>query len=161
MFTVILRPHNTQFQTRNLELRDKGHIRIGRQTSQKTTPTPYNGYFDSKVLSRSHAEIWMDKSKVYIKDVKSSNGTFVNGVRLSNECEESEPMELKTHDVIEFGIDIMGDNGAIMYHKVSCSVHVFPVPLSQVDDGIIKELSNQSVFSDPHHKVKGMFHVAK
>ncbi|CAO3656465.1 unnamed protein product [Mucor hiemalis] len=57
VFTVILRPHNTNFHTRTLELRDKVKLRIGRQTSQKTTPTAYNGYFDSKVLSRQHAEI--------------------------------------------------------------------------------------------------------
>lgn len=41
----------------------------------------------------------------------------------------------------------------VMYHKVSCSVHIFPVPLSQVDDGIIKELSNShhvQVYPDPH-----------
>lgn len=77
----------------------------------------------------------------------------MNGSRLSNECEESEPVELKSQDVIEFGIDIIGDNGVIMYHKVSCNVHVFPVPLSQVDDGIIKELSNHGqvqIFTDPH-----------
>jgi hypothetical protein len=62
-------------------------------------------------------------------------------------------MELKTNDVIEFGIDIVGENGNILYHKVSCTVHVFPVPLSQVDDGIIKELSNHSqvqIYPDPH-----------
>lgn len=98
----------------------------------------------------------MSKKQVFIKDVKSSNGTFVNGSRLSNECEESEPKELKSQDELEFGIDIVNDNGAVMYHKVACTVHVFPVPLSQVDDGIIKELSNHSqvqVFPDPHVKL--------
>lgn len=64
VITVILRPHNTHFQTRTLELRDKVRIRIGRQTSAKTVPTAHNGYFDSKVLSRQHAEIWCDKTKV-------------------------------------------------------------------------------------------------
>lgn len=64
VYTVILRPHNKSFQTRTLELRDKVRIRIGRQTSQKTSPTAYNGYFDSKVLSRQHAEVWCDKSRV-------------------------------------------------------------------------------------------------
>lgn len=64
VITVILRPHNTHFQTRTLELRDKVRIRIGRQTSAKTAPTAHNGYFDSKVLSRQHAEIWCDKTKV-------------------------------------------------------------------------------------------------
>ena len=38
------------------------NLRIGRQTNQKTVPTPTNGYFDSKVLSRQHAEIWADRS---------------------------------------------------------------------------------------------------
>ncbi|KAG2202699.1 hypothetical protein INT46_000758 [Mucor plumbeus] len=157
IFTVILKPHNISFQTRTLELKDKVKVRIGRQTSSKTSPTAFNGYFDSKVLSRQHAEIWCDKTKVYVKDVKSSNGTFVNGERLSNEGEESKPKELHDQDEIEFGIDILNDNGAIMYHKVSCSVHVFPVPLSQVDDGIIKELSNNyhvQVYPDPHLLVR-------
>lgn len=83
----------------------------------------------------------------------------MNGSRLSNECEESEPKELKSQDELEFGIDIVNDNGAVMYHKVSCTVHVFPVPLSQVDDGIIKELSNHhpvQVYPDPHVK-KSLF----
>ena len=38
--------------------------------------------------------------KIFIKDVKSSNGTFINGSRLSNEGVESEPFELKTEDVV-------------------------------------------------------------
>ena len=32
-------------------------LRIGRQTNAKTIPTPTNGYFDSKVLSRQHSTI--------------------------------------------------------------------------------------------------------
>ncbi|KAI8642888.1 hypothetical protein BD408DRAFT_333885, partial [Parasitella parasitica] len=148
IFTIILKPHNASFQTRTLEFKDKAKMRIGRQTSSKTAPTAFNGYFDSKVLSRQHAEIWCDKAK----DIKSSNGTFVNKERLSNEGEESEPRELHDLDEIEFGIDILDDNGAIMYHKVSCSVHI---PLSQADDGIIKEPSSNDhvqVYPDPHVK---------
>ncbi|KAG1457776.1 hypothetical protein G6F46_005887 [Rhizopus delemar] len=137
--TVILKPHNSNFQTRTLELKDKSRIKIGRQTSNKTAPTALNGYFDSKVLSRQHAEIFYDKHRVYIKDVKSSNGTFVNGNRLSNEGEESMPCEIKSSDKIEFGIDIINDNGSVMYHKVSCLVYIYPIPLSQVDDSMIKE----------------------
>ncbi|KXH27784.1 hypothetical protein CNYM01_06688 [Colletotrichum nymphaeae SA-01] len=91
-------------------------LRIGRQTNQKTIPTATNGYFDSKVLSRQHAEIWADRTgKIYIRDVKSSNGTFVNGTRLSQENRESEPHELQTGDHLELGIDInmagMAPNG--------------------------------------------------
>ena len=77
-------------------------LRIGRQTNQKTIPTPLNGYFDSKVLSRQHAEVWADRQgRVFIRDVKSSNGTFVNGMRLSQENKESEPRELREQDVLE------------------------------------------------------------
>lgn len=43
--------------------------------ANKVKPTHTNAIFDSKVLSRSHAEIWADKGKVYIQDTKSSNGT--------------------------------------------------------------------------------------
>ncbi|GKZ65633.1 hypothetical protein AnigIFM50267_009403 [Aspergillus niger] len=99
-------------------------LRIGRQTNAKTVPTPVNGYFDSKVLSRQHAEIWADKSgKIWIRDVKSSNGTFVNGQRLSPENRESEPHELRENDTLELGIDIVSeDQKTVVHHKVSAKV---------------------------------------
>ncbi|RAK77162.1 putative cytoplasm to vacuole targeting Vps64 [Aspergillus fijiensis CBS 313.89] len=99
-------------------------IRIGRQTNAKTVPTPVNGFFDSKVLSRQHAEIWADKNgKIWIRDVKSSNGTFVNGKRLSQENRESDPHELRENDTLELGIDIVSeDQKTIVHHKVSAKV---------------------------------------
>jgi len=99
-------------------------LRIGRQTNQKTVPTPANGFFDSKVLSRQHAEIWADRNgKVWIRDVKSSNGTFVNGARLSQENRDSEPHELQTQDHLELGIDIVSeDQKTVVHHKVAAKV---------------------------------------
>ncbi|KAL8882130.1 MAG: hypothetical protein Q9198_000815 [Flavoplaca austrocitrina] len=99
-------------------------LRIGRQTNAKTVPTTSNGFFDSKVLSRQHAEIWADRNgKIWIRDVKSSNGTFVNGVRLSPENRESEPHELREQDTLELGIDIVSeDQKSIVHHKVSAKV---------------------------------------
>ncbi|KAL4872402.1 hypothetical protein BDV12DRAFT_162144 [Aspergillus spectabilis] len=99
-------------------------LRIGRQTNAKTVPTPKNGFFDSKVLSRQHAEIWADRSgKVWIRDVKSSNGTFINGQRLSPENRESEPLEIRENDTLELGIDIVSeDQKTIVHHKVSAKV---------------------------------------
>ncbi|KAG8534284.1 uncharacterized protein KY384_001128 [Bacidia gigantensis] len=98
--------------------------KIGRQTNAKTQPASNNGYFDSKVLSRQHAEVWAEKSgKVLIRDVKSSNGTFVNGTRLSQENKESEPHELREGDMLELGIDIVSeDQKSIVHHKVSAKV---------------------------------------
>lgn len=100
-------------------------LRIGRQTNQKTAPTPSNAFFDSKVLSRQHAEIWADRShgRVFIRDVKSSNGTFVNGKRLSPENQESEPHPLNEQDVLELGIDIVSeDQKTVVHHKVAARV---------------------------------------
>jgi hypothetical protein len=99
-------------------------VRIGRQTNQKMVPTPTNGYFDSKVLSRQHAEIYAERNgKIYIRDVKSSNGTFVNGTRLSQENRESEPHELQTADHLELGIDIVSeDQKTVVHHKVAAKV---------------------------------------
>ncbi|KAF1913706.1 hypothetical protein BDU57DRAFT_558681 [Ampelomyces quisqualis] len=99
-------------------------LRIGRQTNNKTIPTPLNGYFDSKVLSRQHAEVWADRNgKIWIRDVKSSNGTFVNGSRLSQENRDSEPHELREQDMLELGIDIVSeDQKTIVHHKVAARV---------------------------------------
>lgn len=99
--------------------------RIGRQTNNKTQPQTSNGYFDSKVLSRQHAEIWADRSsgKIWIRDVKSSNGTFVNGQRLSLENKDSDPQELREQDVLELGIDIVSeDQKTVVHHKVAAKV---------------------------------------
>jgi pSer/pThr/pTyr-binding forkhead associated (FHA) protein len=99
-------------------------LRIGRQTNNKTIPTPLNGYFDSKVLSRQHAEVWADRNgKIWIRDVKSSNGTFVNGQRLSQENRDSDPHELREQDMLELGIDIVSeDQKTIVHHKVAARV---------------------------------------
>ncbi|KAL1796833.1 hypothetical protein ACET3X_005373 [Alternaria dauci] len=99
-------------------------LRIGRQTNNKTIPTSLNGYFDSKVLSRQHAEVWADRQgKIWIRDVKSSNGTFVNGSRLSQENRDSDPHELREQDMLELGIDIVSeDQKTIVHHKVAARV---------------------------------------
>ncbi|KAF2452562.1 hypothetical protein BDY21DRAFT_157709 [Lineolata rhizophorae] len=99
-------------------------LRIGRQTNGRTVPAPNNGYFDSKVLSRQHAEVWADRSgKVWIRDVKSSNGTFVNGHRLSPENRDSDPHEIREQDMLELGIDIVSeDQKTVVHHKVAARV---------------------------------------
>src|SRR5690349_15630489 len=78
---LVLEPVNDTFVLKSLELPDQVKVKIGRQTGVTTAPHPSNGYFDSKVLSRVHAEVWSDAGKVYIRDLKSSNGTFLNGKR--------------------------------------------------------------------------------
>ncbi|KAJ6510330.1 hypothetical protein C8R45DRAFT_963762 [Mycena sanguinolenta] len=121
---LYLYPLNDSFIPKHIFLTPSGQrVKIGRHTNTKTSPGERNGYFESKVLSRQHAEVWEENGKIFIKDVKSSYGTFVNGERLSPEALESEPFELKSEDSVELGIDIVGeDNKTIIHHKVAARV---------------------------------------
>ncbi|KAK5113139.1 hypothetical protein LTR85_010957 [Meristemomyces frigidus] len=131
------------------------NIRIGRQTNQKTIPTPLNGYFDSKVLSRQHAEVYADRQgRVFIKDVKSSNGTFVNGMRLSQENKESEPRELREQDVLELGIDIVSeDQKTVVHHKVAAKVEhagIYSQGSDPLNFGELDPSVNGGLLTAPH-----------
>ena len=65
--------------------------------------------FKSKVVSRAHAEIWVETGgKFYIKDTKSSSGTFLNHVRLSPANTESKPFNIKDGDILQLGVDYQG-----------------------------------------------------
>ncbi|KAI8362257.1 hypothetical protein B0O80DRAFT_421807 [Mortierella sp. GBAus27b] len=139
---LVLEPVNDTFALKSLELPENTRVKIGRQTGVATAPHPSNGYFDSKVLSRVHAEVWSESGKVYIRDLKSSNGTFLNGRRLCPENTESEPFELNQSDGLEFGIDIMDENGALLHEKVSCKIYIsrmpYPTPGSSPQDAHAK-----------------------
>jgi pSer/pThr/pTyr-binding forkhead associated (FHA) protein len=75
---LILESLDSTFTTKKCDLYSP--VKIGRKV--KAAPLSSNGVFDSKVLSRAHCEIYYSDGKVLIMDVKSSNGTFVNGDRL-------------------------------------------------------------------------------
>lgn len=62
---LVLYPNNDSFLPKTISLVPSGtRVKIGRQTNQKTVPGQTNGYFDSKVLSRQHAEVWEEGGKV-------------------------------------------------------------------------------------------------
>jgi hypothetical protein len=118
---LFLRPLNGTFEAKKITLPFYPDVlRIGRQTGSRTAPTPENGYFDSKAVSRQHADIWADlRGRVFIRDVKSSNGTYVNGQRLSPEKCEWEPHELRQRDKLEFACNIVSmDQKTIIHHKI-------------------------------------------
>ena len=64
--------------------------------------------FKSKVVSRRHCEFWSEDGKWYIKDVKSSSGTFLNHIRLSAPSQESKAFPINDGDIIQLGIDFKG-----------------------------------------------------
>lgn len=51
--------------------------------------------------------MWYEDDKFYIKDTKSSNGTFINNERLSNSGEESPPRVLRSGDILQLGVEII------------------------------------------------------
>lgn len=91
-------------------------LRIGRFTersglgiSQANALNSNKLAFKSKVVSRAHAEVWCEPSgKFYIKDTKSSSGTFLNHVRLSAANQDSRAFELKDGDTLQLGVDYQG-----------------------------------------------------
>lgn len=91
-------------------------LRIGRFTDRSgSTMNAANALgsnklaFKSKVVSRTHAEIWAEASgKFFIRDTKSSSGTFLNHVRLSPANSESRQHELKDGDILQLGVDYQG-----------------------------------------------------
>jgi len=65
--------------------------------------------FKSKVVSRAHAEIWVESGgRFFIKDIKSSSGTFLNHLRLSPANIESRPYQMKDGDILHLGVDFHG-----------------------------------------------------
>ncbi|PWN38030.1 uncharacterized protein FA14DRAFT_116601, partial [Meira miltonrushii] len=91
-------------------------VKIGRFTDPIPSATGGAGRVDtgriafkSKVVSRGHAEIWSESGgKVFIRDTKSSSGTFLNHIRLSAPNVESKPFQIKDGDVVQLGVDYQG-----------------------------------------------------
>ncbi|KAI0554924.1 hypothetical protein F4679DRAFT_242142 [Xylaria curta] len=93
----------------------KETIKVGRYSERENhAPVPMNAPsaapvgFKSKVVSRRHCEFWFEKGKWYIKDVKSSSGTFLNHIRLSAPATESKPYPVNDGDIVQLGIDFKG-----------------------------------------------------
>ncbi|KAL8929106.1 MAG: hypothetical protein Q9172_000649 [Xanthocarpia lactea] len=94
---------------------DDSIIRVGRYSERDAAPNPPPNIpsaapvgFKSKVVSRKHCEFWCQNGQWYIKDVKSSSGTFLNHIRLSQPSVESRPFPVKDGDVVQLGIDFRG-----------------------------------------------------
>nr|XP_046918755.1 sarcolemmal membrane-associated protein-like [Dermatophagoides farinae] len=79
--------------------------KVGRSIG-RTSTSLNNAIFDCKVLSRNHALFWYEDGKFYLKDTCSSNGTFVNGHRLSTTNERSLPQVVYSGDCIQFGVEV-------------------------------------------------------
>ena len=70
---LYLYPLNDSFIPKHISLISNQRVKIGRQTNAKTVPAERNGFFDSKVLSRQHAEVWEENGKVCIRYRRSDH----------------------------------------------------------------------------------------
>lgn len=90
-------------------------IKVGRYSERDNAPiqavnVPSSAPvgFKSKVVSRRHCEFWCSGGRWFIKDVKSSSGTFLNHIRLSSPGTESRPFPVNDGDIVQLGIDFKG-----------------------------------------------------
>ncbi|ANZ73173.1 BA75_00553T0 [Komagataella pastoris] len=97
------------------KIKPNHQISIGRYTekSRDAAHAPQGSsasvVFKSKVVSRSHAQFTVDSSgNWYIKDLKSSSGTFLNNQRLAPANTESPLFRLQDGDILQLGIDFRG-----------------------------------------------------
>ncbi|KAI9366513.1 hypothetical protein BD770DRAFT_438648 [Pilaira anomala] len=94
------------FEIVDRELEPGVRYRIGRFSDRNIVSERLS--FKSKVVSRNHAELWAENGKVFIRDIGSSSGTFLNRIRLSAPNQTSEPYEIKDGDAIQLGVDYQG-----------------------------------------------------
>lgn len=76
-------------------------LRVGRSAgtgplADRITETDYHN------VSRQHAVLWRDGRRLYLRDVGSTNGTFVNDRRLPDHT----PHELQVGDVLRFAANL-------------------------------------------------------
>ncbi|KAJ8064849.1 hypothetical protein OCU04_007158 [Sclerotinia nivalis] len=90
-------------------------IKVGRYSERDNQPPHATNVpsfapvgFKSKVVSRRHCEFWCTGGRWFIKDVKSSSGTFLNHIRLSSPGTESRPYPVNDGDIVQLGIDFKG-----------------------------------------------------
>ncbi|TFY52400.1 hypothetical protein EVG20_g10565 [Dentipellis fragilis] len=125
---LLLHSTNDTFPSTHTHLLPYQRVKIGRLTDTDAAPVSEPSdpsraiLFNFATVSRKHAEVWDEDGKIFIRDTGSSNGTFVNGERLSPEGEESQPFQLRTGDILVLGYDVVDDNGVVVHGKVAARV---------------------------------------
>lgn len=99
--------------------------------------------FQSKVVSRLHAELWADtQGKVYIRDTRSSSGTFLNRGRLAPAGQMSQAHELHDGDQVQLGMDYQGGTEDI-YRAIKIRMEIdrtAPAQSSEYASNTLREL---------------------
>lgn len=87
----------------------------------KSKASEGNAIFDCKVLSRNHAILWYTADgRFWVKDTKSSNGTFINDNKLGND-----PAELHYGDTVKFGVEVIENSRQEVHGCIIARVTLF------------------------------------
>ncbi|XP_061518938.1 sarcolemmal membrane-associated protein isoform X1 [Anopheles gambiae] len=121
---LICRPNSHPFNNRTLYLEPGAQAKVGRSVA-RIRVSENNAIFDCKVLSRNHAVLWYKDGRFFIKDTGSSNGTFINNIRLSQTCTESEPHEISSGDIVQFGVDVMENTRRETHGCITATLKLF------------------------------------
>ncbi|XP_050079590.1 uncharacterized protein LOC126567409 [Anopheles maculipalpis] len=145
------------FETRIVTIVSGGEKLIGRYHKEKRTKAfasqeGINVLFDNRTLSQAHATLLFKEGKLYLKDLCSANGTYVNGKNIGpNERDQREPVArpLKTGDIVRFGkLRAISANSDVI-RPIEAKVTIkFPIPseLNDQSENNEKCLSNYTPF---------------
>jgi serine phosphatase RsbU (regulator of sigma subunit) len=127
---------------------------LGRQFSLDASPSilgrqlDCNVCLDAKAVSRQHAQILQQGGDFYVEDLGSSNGTFVNGQRITGR------VPLTEHDTLQVGPYLL-------------ALRPSPAPTGADEDLVIREQvnavsSNYTLFrQDPAQKLKVILEISQ
>lgn len=73
------------------EIHVSGSITVGRERTAGL-------FLDDKTLSREHTKFYVENGKLFVRDLESKNGTFLNGVQVKN------TQSLKAGDRVKVGL---------------------------------------------------------
>ncbi len=132
--TVITGPHNRVRYC----FRQKTKCVVGRASDCEVH---LSGYSKDRPISRHHCRLDIDPPKLWVTDLGSTNGTFVNGIPLSS-CEKNpestdnqSAIEIKNDDILSIG------GTTFQINVIDC-----PYCLSK---GKKPQVSNENEASDP------------
>uniref|UniRef100_A0A7I5EBJ6 FHA domain-containing protein n=1 Tax=Haemonchus contortus TaxID=6289 RepID=A0A7I5EBJ6_HAECO len=113
---------------------DEDPLKIGRAVARLKAAKD-NAIFDCKVLSRNHAVLSYRNGGFFLRDTKSSNGTFVNNERLAVTGEESEARQIFTGDIIQFGVEIVENTNKVAHGCIYAMVQLFDASGQMIETG--------------------------
>ncbi|CAD6196231.1 unnamed protein product [Caenorhabditis auriculariae] len=97
-------------------------LKIGRAVA-RIKAAKDNAIFDCKVLSRNHAVMWYKEGEFFLRDTKSSNGTFVNNERLTGD--ENEARQIFSGDIVQFGVEIIENTNKLAHGCIYAIAQLF------------------------------------